>query len=108
MIHPANDFAERTRPICVSVAPDRLGAIVKQQLMAISSEGYSDFDVRWNGIALSIEARNEETILRRDFSPMGTLQLEKIVERGITVERFFDRDGISLIHESIFAVSDDR
>jgi hypothetical protein len=108
MIHPANNFADRALPISVSVAPDRLGAIVKEQLMAISSEGYADFDVRWNGVALSIEARNDETIIRRDFSPVGNLEMEKIVERGITVERFFDHDGIALIHENIFADSDDR
>jgi hypothetical protein len=108
MIHPANNFADRAEPIRVSIAPERLGAIVKAQLMAISSEGYSDFDVRWNGVALTIEARNDETIIRRDFSAVGNLEMEKIVERGITVERFFDRDGIALIHENIFADSDDR
>jgi hypothetical protein len=108
MIHPAHDFADRAQPISVSVAPERLGAIVKDQVMAISSEGYADFDVRWNGVALSIEARNDDTIIRRDFSAVGILEMEKIVERGITVERFFDRDGIALIHENIFANSDDR
>lgn len=108
MIHPAHDFTERAQPISVSVAPERLGAIVKDQVRTIASEGYSDFDVRWNGIALSIEARHDETILRRDFSPLGTLSMERIVERGITVERFFDRDGIALIHENVFADFDDR
>jgi hypothetical protein len=108
MIHPAHDFAEQAQPIRVSVAPDRLGAIVTDQVRTIAAEGYSDFDVRWNGIALSIEARKDETILRRDFSPLGFLAMERIVERGITVERFFDRDGIAPVRENIFADPDDR
>lgn len=108
MIHSAKAFADRSPAIRVSVSPERLGAIVKEQLTAISAEGYSDFDVRWNGIALSIEARNGVTILRRDFSPVGKLEMEKIVGVGITVERFFDADGIALVHEHIYAESDDR
>ncbi len=108
MIHPAHAFADRVQAISVSVAPERLGAIVKEQVTAISADGYSDFDVRWNGTALSIEARNDETIIRREFSPIGNLAMEKIVERGITVERFFGADGIALVHENIFANSDDR
>lgn len=108
MIHSANAFADRTGTISVVISAARLGAIVKEQLAAISSEGFADFDVRWNGVALSIEARNDEIVLRRDFSPTGKLALEKIVERGITVERHFGADGIALVHENIFANSDDR
>lgn len=108
MIHSASTFAAHSPAIRVSVSSERLGAIVREQLMAISAEGYADFDVRWNGVALSIEARNDRAILRRDFTPVGTLALEKIVGAGITVERFFDTDGIALVHEHIYADSDDR
>lgn len=108
MIHSAKDFADRAPAIALSVAPERLGAIVRDQLMAISAEGFADFDVRWNGVALSIEARNEDAILRRDFSPAGALSMERITESGITVERFFDANGIALIHENIFSDFDDR
>lgn len=108
MIHSATAFADRSQAIRIGVSSERLGAIVKEQMTAIAAEGFSDFDVRWNGTALSIEARNDDTVMRRDFAPNGKLRLEKIVERGITVERRFGPDGIALVHENIFANADDR
>ncbi len=108
MFHTAKAFDTGAPAITVTATPERLGAIVHEQMLAISAEGFSDFDVRWNGFALTIEARNDDKILRRDFSAAGSLSLERITESGITVERFFGADGIEPLRENIFANSDDR
>lgn len=77
--------------------------LVQRQLREIAADGFGDIDVRWNSIALSIEARSDEGSLRRVFNCAGACVTEKIDHRGAGVERVYDADGITLLSEEIFA-----
>lgn len=75
--------------------------LVQRQLQEITADGFGDIDVRWNSIALSIEARSDEGSLRRVFNCAGACVMEKIDRCGAGVERVYDADGITLLSEEI-------
>lgn len=95
-------------PIHVAPAADLLGRIIKAEMQALTAEGFFDFDIRWNGIALCIEARADDMHIRREFDRTGALSVEKVIDRGIGVERIFDLDGIGVLAEKVFSLDDDR
>ncbi len=94
--------------IAVSLPPVNLSGVLRDQLRTMTAQGFADIDIRWNASVLSIEARGQESSLRRVFNCAGACVMEKVDRRGIAVERYFDADGITLLSEAIFDQDEDR
>ncbi|MCB2115411.1 MAG: hypothetical protein KDE00_03730 [Rhodobacteraceae bacterium] len=88
--------------------PANLGGLVRDQLRKITSEGFTEVDVRWNSIVLSIEGQNAQGFVRRVFNGSGACVMEKVDRDGRGVERYYDSDGITLLSEEMFDTSANR
>ena len=101
MIHDKMIASTPNQRIAVKLPPANLSGLVREQLSRMTAEGFEDIDVRWNSIALSIEARGPDRSVLRVFNCAGACVLERIDQQGIGVERYFDADGITLLSEAI-------
>lgn len=108
MMHHKDIATAPQRRIVVALAPANLSGVVHDQLRSMTADGFADIDVRWNASVLSIEARGEEGSVRRVFNGAGACVMEKIDQRGIGIERYFDADGITLLSEAILDHEPDR
>ncbi|MCB2129951.1 MAG: hypothetical protein KDE03_12955 [Rhodobacteraceae bacterium] len=108
MIQFANISAPAAERISIVRGTGNLGLVVQQQIRILSAEEFTDFDVRWNRSSLSIEARSDTMIVRRDFDATGTLECERIVDGTVGIKRIFDCDGFTPISEEMFDIYEDR
>lgn len=108
MHHHTQLAATPTQRHSLSRPPANLGGLVRQQLREITSEGFTEIDVRWNSDVLSIEGQNPAGFVRRVFNCSGACVMEKIDRDGRGVERYFDSDGITLLSEEMFDTAANR
>ena len=88
--------------------PANLGRLVRDQLREITSDGFTEVDVRWNSVVLSIEGQNAQGFVRRVFNCSGACVMEKVDRDGRGVERYYDSDGITLLSEEMFDTAANR
>ncbi|MEI2805965.1 hypothetical protein [Albidovulum sp.] len=108
MIHHKDLSSAPQQRLAVALAPVNLSGVVRDQLRTMTAQGFAEIDIRWNASVLSIEARGEDSSVRRVFNCAGACVMEKVDQRGIAVERCFDADGITLLSEAIFDQDEDR
>mgnify|MGYP006909083169 CR=1 FL=1 len=108
MHHRSDIAAASGQRHSLSIPPTNLGGLVREQVQAIVADGFSDIDIRWNSIVLSIEAQSDDGFVRRVFNCSGACVMEKIDRGGCGVERYYDSDGITLLSEEIFETGANR
>lgn len=108
MMHQKDIASAPQRRSVVTLPPVNLSGVVRDQLGMMTAQGYADIDVRWNASVLSIDARGQDGWVRRVFNCTGACVMEKIDQRGIGIERYYDADGITLLSEVIFDQGEDR
>ncbi|GAB4388953.1 hypothetical protein [Albidovulum sp.] len=108
MIHFATAAASPAERVQLASGQDGLGFVVQRQVRLLAAEGFGGFDIRWNRVQLTIEARSETALLRRDFDPSGRLVSERIIEGKVGVRRRYCPLGLAVISEEILEIGEDR
>ncbi|MCB2094271.1 MAG: hypothetical protein KDE11_07685 [Rhodobacteraceae bacterium] len=108
MIQLKEICAGRPQSIFVPRAVADMRDILNAQIREIAAEGYADFSIRWNGMTLMIEARDDRKTIRRELDCFGHVLMEKITDLQIRTVRVFKADGITPVSEIVFEMPDDR
>ncbi|MGB3176742.1 MAG: hypothetical protein WBH14_07820 [Albidovulum sp.] len=108
MIHFPGISTSAHKPVFSQHPTTNLGPVVQRHIQALRLEGYEEIDVRWNSVALCIEAKNGDNIVRLECDPTGRTRSERVVGPGVVIKRTFAADGLTAVSEEIIDILEDR